>query len=118
MSILVVEHNPFLGRLFCLELEGAGHPTILVETWEGALRLAAVQRPGVVLVDATLAPKEGARCIRDLLALPGLSDVPVVGIALARWAEHDLLDAGADCCIRVLPAKGDILKAVTWALTV
>ena len=118
MPVLVVERNPFLGRLFCAELESAGHSTVRAETWAEALQAAAVVPPSVALVDATLAPKDGARFVRDLRTLPGLARTPVVRIACAHWAERDMLEAGAQCCIRSFPAKGDILKAVDWALSV
>lgn len=118
MLVLVVERNPFLGRLFCSELEGAGHSTVRAETWPEALQAAALVPPSVVLVDATHAPKDGARFVGDLRALPGLAGTPVVGIAFAHWAERDMLEAGAHCCIRSFPAEGDILKAVDVALSV
>jgi hypothetical protein len=47
-----------------------------------------------------------------------LGSVPVVGIAFAPGSEKPLLDAGAECCLRTLPGKGDLLKAIDWAISV
>ena len=86
--------------------------------WVISLALERLNHPGERLCLAGKLRRHcggllGARCV--LLRHP--LD-PVVGIAFAHWAERDLLDAGALCCIRTLPVKGDIVKAVTWALSV
>jgi DNA-binding response OmpR family regulator len=104
--------------VFTLELEEAGYSTLGAESTEDAKRFAEDDPPQVIALNARWAPDAAVRLISDLRNMVGLRDVPVVGIAWVPGREQRLLSAGADCCIRHVPARGDVLKAVEWALTV
>jgi DNA-binding response OmpR family regulator len=114
--VLVIDSNPGLRSVFTSELEEAGYSTLGAESTDDAKRFAQDDRPEAIVLNATWAPEAAIRLISDLRTTDGLSDVPIVGIAWVQGREQRLLNAGADCCIRHVPARGDILKAVEWAL--
>ncbi len=116
--VLVFDPNPGLRRVFTLELEEAGYSTLGAESTDDAWRFAEDDPPEAIVLNATWAPEAAARLIQDIRASGRLCDVPVVGIAWVPGREQQLLNAGADCCLRHVPARGDILKAVEWALAV
>ena len=118
MRVLVIETNPGLRALFARELEEAGVAASGVATWEEGLRAAREARPDAVLLDATLSPGTGAWFVREVRADPGLGALPLVGVAFAPGRDRELLDAGVDCCLRTLPTRGEVWKAVQWALDV
>jgi len=117
MSILVVDPNPSLGRLFSQELEEAGYSTITAPMNE-AWRLVSELRPEAIVLNATVALERGVALLRAIRGDAELCSTPVVGIAFYPGWEQALLSAGADCCLRDLPAAGDVLKGVEWALMV
>jgi CheY-like chemotaxis protein len=116
--VMVVDPNPGLRRVFSLELEEAGYSTVGAESPHKARRLAEADSPLAIVLNATWAPEAAARLIRDLRKTAVLRDVPIVGIAWVAGREQHLLAAGADCCIRRVPARGDVLRAVEWVLAV
>jgi CheY-like chemotaxis protein len=118
VRVLVTGPSDFLRELMSLELEEAGISTVVFESLAEALQLAHLEPPDVILVDATQAPWAGTRFIGELRADARTKEVPVVGIAFVPGAEQPMLEAGAVCCLRALPAKGDVLKAVTWAMSI
>jgi DNA-binding response OmpR family regulator len=115
---LVVDSNPGLRRLFTVELEEAGYATLGAESAYDAKRFAADDPPAAIVLNATWAPEVAARLIRELRSNDRLRGVPIVGLAWVAGSEQRLLSAGADCCLRDVPTRGDVLKAVEWALSV
>ncbi len=116
--VLVFDPNPGLRRMFTLELEEAGYSTLGAETAADAKQFAAEDPPKAIVLNATSAPEAAAMLISELRGNEGMRGVPVVGIACQPGTEQRLLSAGADCCLRRVPARGDVLKAVEWALAV
>jgi CheY-like chemotaxis protein len=118
MRILLVEANPVLRRCFADELEEAGYLTVGVGTWIEAHLAAREERPGLILVNATLRPDEAARFVRELRSDRDLGNIPVAGIALVPGAERGILEAGAQFCIRDVPTRFELVKAARWAASV
>ncbi len=118
MRILLVEPNPALRRIFTDELDEAGYVAVGVGSWTEAYLAACEDPPGLILVNATLRPAEAAQFVREVRADPDLRHVPIAGIALAPGSERGILDAGAQCCIRSVPARSDLVKAARWAASV
>ncbi len=118
MRVLLVEPSAGLRQIFSLDLEEAGFSIIGAESSEDARRFAGEDPPDAIVVNATVAPAGGARFIRDIRSDGRLGSVPVVGMAFAPGSERPMLEAGADCCLRALPLRGDVLKAIDWAVSV
>jgi CheY-like chemotaxis protein len=118
LRVLVVDPSPALRQLFSLELREAGYPTIDTESLEDAMHLVGSDPPDAIVLNATLTPASGAQFVRILRLDRRMAPVPVVAVAFSPGSERELLDAGADCCLRRVPAAGDILKAVDWVLSV
>ncbi len=115
---MVVDPSAGLRRILSEELEEAGVSTIVAEWPDDAMPLALEDPPDAIVLNATVAPASGAQFIRGLRADARTASVPVVGISIRPGSEQPLLDAGADCCLRGPPARGDVLKAVKWATSV
>lgn len=122
MRVVVVEPNAGLRQIFDPELEEVGFSRVGAESLEDAMRLAAKDPPDVFVptpaLKATVAPASDAQFIRDLRANARMASVPVGEIAFTQGSERPSLDAGASCCLRALQLRGDILKAVDWAISV
>jgi DNA-binding response OmpR family regulator len=120
VRVLVLERNDGLRSIFSSELDEAGFTAIQVDTWEAGLQSVLSDPPDAIVVDATLAQENGVAFVRAVRAAgdPRLRDVPIVGLGWARGADRELLEAGVDCCVRTLPTRGDVLRAVRWAIDV
>jgi two-component system KDP operon response regulator KdpE len=94
--ILVVEDDPKLVHLLRTILTTAGFSVISTRRGEGAIELAALEQPELIILDITLSGDidgyEVARRVRDF------SDLPIV-VLTVRSTEADILrgfDAGVD----------------------
>lgn len=95
-KILVVEDEPRIVRLVGEVLKAVGYKTIIATTGDEAIEMAALEQPGLVLLDIML-PRgpDGYEVCRRLREF---SDVPVIMLT-ARAQEADLLrgfEVGAD----------------------
>lgn len=93
--VLVVDDEPQIRRALGTNLKARGYDVDLAETGEEALRLAAEQRPDVVVLDLGLPGIDGLEVIGGLR---GWTDVPIIVLSV-RESEADkvaALDAGAD----------------------
>ncbi len=118
MRILLVEANPGLRRLFADELDEAGFPALGVGTWEEAIASARAAPPALILLNATRRPAEAAQFVKDVRGDPDLRHVPIAGIAFVPGSERGIIEAGAQCCIRNVPTRADLIKAARWAASV
>ncbi len=114
----MVEPSAGLRHIFSEELEEVGFSTISAEWLEDAMPLALADPPDAIVLDATVEPASSAQLVRDLRSDVRLGSVPVVGIALLPGGEQLLLAAGAACCLRRLPEKGELPNAIDWAISV
>jgi CheY-like chemotaxis protein len=114
--VLLVEPGLGLRQLYGAELWCAGYAVRAVTTWDEALAaLRDLPTPAVIVVDASIERGPALRLIGEVRARPSLREVPVIGIAFAPGSESGILEAGVQCCLRLLPTPSDVLKAVRWA---
>lgn len=95
MKVLVVDDEPQIRRALVLNLGVRGHDVVEADSGEGALAMAAAERPDVVLLDLGLVGMDGLMVIE---ALRGWSNVPII-VLTARDDERSkvfALDLGAD----------------------
>ena len=118
MRILLVEANPGLRRLLADELEEAGYPAVGVGTWDEAFLLACETPPALILLNATRRPAEAAQFVKDVRSEPELRHVPIAGIAFVPGTERGIIEAGAQCCIRSVPTRANLIEAARWAASV
>ena len=77
-SVLVVDDNPDVARLFQRYLAGTSYRLIQARTGAGALRLAQEDRPDVIVLDVLLPSEDGWEVLEALKSNPGTRDIPVV----------------------------------------
>ena len=78
VTVLVIDDNPGVARLFELYLRGTIYRVVHAKTWRQALRLAEEVRPDVITLDVIMPSQDGWDILRQLKALPETSDTPVV----------------------------------------
>ncbi|CAL9324056.1 response regulator [Streptomyces sp. SudanB182_2057] len=93
--VLVVEDDPQLVRALVINLQARRYGVDAAPDGVTALRLAAAQRPDVVLLDLGLPDMDGVDVLR---ALRGWTRVPVLVLSARQASDEKVaaLDAGAD----------------------
>ena len=96
--VLVVEDNPVNLELVAALLESEGCEAILAETADASFRLAAAERPDLILMDIQLPGMSGHDAARRLKADPVTAGIPVVAITAhaMRGEEARAREAGFD----------------------
>src|SRR5829696_10173952 len=93
--VLVVDDEPQIRRTLAINLRARGYQVDLAASGEEALKVAADQRPDVVVLDLGLPGIDGLQVIHGLR---GWTQVPIIVLSV-RQREADkvaALDAGAD----------------------
>ncbi|MDN3264163.1 response regulator transcription factor [Streptomyces sp. CSDS2] len=93
--VLVVEDDPQLVRALVINLQARRYGVDAAPDGVTALRLAAAQRPDIVLLDLGLPDMDGVDVLR---ALRGWTRVPVLVLSARQASDEKVaaLDAGAD----------------------
>ncbi|MCX5559720.1 response regulator [Streptomyces sp. NBC_00038] len=93
--VLVVEDDPQLVRALVINMQARGYGVDAAPDGATALRLAAVRRPDVVVLDLGLPDMDGTDVIK---ALRGWTRVPILVLSARRASDEKVaaLDAGAD----------------------
>jgi len=96
--VLVVEDNPVNLELVAALLESEGCGVIVAETANAGLRLAAAERPDLILMDIQLPGMSGHDATRRLKADPATAGIPVVALTAhaMRGEEARAREAGFD----------------------
>ncbi len=96
--VLVVEDNPVNLELVAALLESEGCGVIPAETADASLRLAAEERPDLIVMDIQLPGMSGHDATRRLKADPATAGIPVVALTAhaMRGEEARAHEAGFD----------------------
>ena len=103
-DVLVVEDDPDLSDVMLLALREAGYPARCAGNGREALDAAALQLPGLVLLDVLMPVMDGWQCARELRARYGRA-LPIVVVTAAEHVRARSQELGAD---DVLPKPFDI----------
>ena len=77
-TVLVVDDNPDVARLFERYLRGTGFRLVQARTWQRALQLAEEAQPDVITLDVMMPSLDGWDILERLNALPTARPIPVV----------------------------------------
>ncbi|HEX4476571.1 MAG TPA: response regulator [Polyangiaceae bacterium] len=80
-NILVIEDNPITRKMLRVTLESEGYSVNDVPDGRTALAFAREHVPDLVLHDLILPDMDGFQLVRELRAMPGLRDVPIVALS-------------------------------------
>jgi two-component system NtrC family sensor kinase len=113
-AILVIDDSLTFREALRTALDAAGYKTLVAETGEDGLRMAANHRPAAVIIDGVLPGIDGATVIRRMRLDAVLRGTPCMLLTSSqdRQAELRALDAGADAFAR----KEEDLKVVVLRL--
>jgi two-component system, OmpR family, sensor histidine kinase TorS len=81
MRVLVVEDHPVNQEVATGYLHAMGHEAVLAATGEAALQMVATDAFGAVLMDVNLPGISGIETTRRLRGMPGLDQLPVIGVS-------------------------------------
>jgi diguanylate cyclase (GGDEF)-like protein len=81
VSILLVETNPVARKTLKLALDAEGYSVVDVHDATTAMEAAKKRLPDIVLQDLTLPDFEGFELARQLRALPGASQIPIIALS-------------------------------------
>jgi two-component system, cell cycle response regulator DivK len=97
-TILLVEDNERNRRLARDILTFTGYRVVEAVSGEDALRLAATERPALVLMDIQLPGIDGIETLRRLRADPALAALPVIAVTASAMTQdrHTIMAAGFD----------------------
>ena len=79
--ILIVEDNPPLRRMLGVTLRSAGYQVVDAGSGRDAIAIARREPPALALQDLMLPDMEAPELLRELRALPGNADLPVLALS-------------------------------------
>ncbi|MBI2939232.1 MAG: response regulator [Chloroflexi bacterium] len=77
-TVLVVDDNPGVARLFRRYLQGTGYRVVEASTGQGAVALAQQVRPDAVILDVLLPSQDGWEILQQLRGDEITRDIPVI----------------------------------------
>ena len=94
--ILLVEDNDNNRLLIRDVLQASGYVVIEAETAEDGLRMAAEQRPKLILMDIQLPGMNGIEALQKLRADPTTRAIPVIAVTASAMTQdrHQIMAAG------------------------
>ena len=95
--ILVVEDHEENRRILRLLLTKAGFELIEAETGEDGVRLAATERPDLILMDIQLPGLDGYEATRQIKADPALRTIPIIAVTSYALSGDDQKALAAGC---------------------
>ena len=98
ITVMIVEDDNFLQKMYSTKLEMEGYGTILAEDGAKALRMAQKEKPDVILLDILLPKMDGFEVLKGLKEDKKLKKIPVIMLT-NLWQKEDVergLELGAE----------------------
>ncbi|MFH1822194.1 MAG: response regulator [Patescibacteria group bacterium] len=92
IKILLIEDDPFLLSMYTSKFEIENFQVVDAEDGEKGLKVAAREKPDIILLDILLPKKDGFEVLKDLKSNAGLKHIPV--ILLTNLSQKDEVDKG------------------------
>ncbi|MGH7265254.1 MAG: response regulator transcription factor, partial [Candidatus Rokuibacteriota bacterium] len=110
--ILLADDERHIGDMVTFKLTNGGHHVLRAHDGEEALRLAATERPDLLILDVMMPVLDGFQVLRQLKADPALAPIPVIMLT-ARGRESDVLTglSGGAVDYVVKPFEADVLRS-------
>ena len=117
-KVLIVDDSPAQLHSLRRIVEQAGHETLTADSGEQALRLAADERPAVILMDIVMPGMNGFQATRHLVQGEHTRNIPVILVS-TRTAETDRvwgLRQGARAYVTKPVNPATLLSAISGAM--
>ncbi len=113
-KILFIEDEPDQVRMISLRLEKSGYEVIASLEGAEGLKMAAKEKPDLILVDVVMPGMDGFEVCRRLRKDPWTKDIPIISTTAAGMddVEQQCLEAGADGCVRKPYDSADLLMKI------
>jgi DNA-binding response OmpR family regulator len=109
-TVLIVEDDPSLRRLYRTVLTIEGFAVVTAEDGFDALRSVDMQRPDAIVLDLGLPGLNGRDVARELTANAGGGHIPII---VVTGEAADVNEADFDCVLRK-PVTSDQLIDAVW----
>ncbi len=103
-SVLLVEDDAFLARIYAQKFEEASYDVHLVGTGEDGLKMAGRDKPSIIVLDILLPGIDGFEVLEKLKQDPATQGIPVV--VLSNLGQKEDVDKATS-----LGAVGYLIKA-------
>ena len=113
-SILIVEDDDDLRRMFRTALSFAGFDVREANDGTTALRQIDLARPDLIVLDLVLPTLDGATVLAELASRTSMPEIPVV--VVTGWTRDDLAPLNARCVLRKPVAPEELVRVVEQCL--
>jgi DNA-binding response OmpR family regulator len=116
--ILVVDDEQFIRELFADLLASEGYEVVSASNGREAIRLAALDTPHLVLLDANMPEMDGIETTRQLRSQRETCSVPIIMVTAFEETRTEALHAGVDDFVTKPFNVADLLARVMAMLKV
>lgn len=117
-AVLIVDDNPVNLELYCELMGLTAYRAVVAERAEMALEAALTHRPGLVLLDLTLANSSGFAVAAQLKARAETAAIPLIALTAVQrdGLAAELAAAGFSGLIPKPCGVDTFLEAIAWAM--
>ena len=100
-TVMVVDDAHDIRELISIQLRWKGYQVVEATNGKEAVELATRSNPGLILMDLSMPVMDGYEATRQIKALPGFGQVPIVAVSAFcnPYNEHKALEAGCVECV-------------------
>lgn len=95
--ILLVEDNEMNRDMLSRRLQRKGYEVVIATDGEAGVRMAATERPDLILMDMSLPVLDGWEATRKLKGMPEIAAIPVIALTSHAMAGDREKAMGAGC---------------------
>jgi DNA-binding response OmpR family regulator len=77
-KIAIVEDDLMIAQMYRMKLESEGFDVNVAANGKDGVAMVAAHQPDIILLDIQLPEMDGATALRNIRALPGGQDIPVI----------------------------------------
>ena len=86
-KVLIADDDEMVAELARMHLEAKGYEVLHAADGEATLRMAAAERPALILLDVTMPGLDGMEVLRRLSTDESLRGIPVIMLTARRYQE-------------------------------
>jgi two-component system cell cycle response regulator len=113
-KILFIEDEPDQIMMISLRLQKSDYAVISATDGEQGLKMAAAEKPDLILLDVIMPGMDGFEVARRLRSSPATKNIPIISTTAAGMddIERQCIAAGASDCVRKPYDSTDLLAKI------